>query len=89
MEKETNSKKEYGILFVFDNGVTYQEWYESEHERNYDFLAHEIYTNNGKQYECGGDFVYIGNMLINKSHFLYAKEIERNVIDSFEKLIDV
>lgn len=89
MKKETNSKKEYGILFVFDNGVICQEWYESKHERNYAFLANKIYTNKSTQCEGGDDFVYIGNMLINKSHFLYAKEIERNVIDSFEKLIDV
>ena len=63
---------EYGILFVFDNGATHQEWYSDKNSREFAFIKLDIHkaTDESK-------FLWIGDIMLNKEHFLYAKKIER------------
>lgn len=63
---------EYGILFVFDNGATHQEWYSDKNSREFAFIKLDLHkaTDESK-------FLRIGDMMLNKEHFLYAKKIDR------------
>ena len=65
---------EYGILFVFDNGATHQEWYSDKSNRNFAFGDYTI--NNATDER---KILRIGGMMLNKERFLYAKKIERNI----------
>lgn len=63
---------EYGILFVFDNGATHQEWYSDKSNRDFAFGDYTI--NNATDERKN---LRIGDMMLNKERFLYAKKIER------------
>lgn len=63
---------EYGILFVFDNGAAHQEWFSDKSNRDFAFGD---YTINNAQDER--KLLWIGDIMLNKEHFLYAKKIER------------
>lgn len=63
---------EYGILFVFDNGATHQEWYSDKSNRDFAFGDYTI--NNATDER---KILRIGDMMLNKEHFLYAKKIDR------------
>ena len=63
---------EYGILFVFDNGATHQEWYSDKSNR--DFAFGDCTINNATDER---KILRIGDMMLNKEHFLYAKKIDR------------
>lgn len=63
---------EYGILFVFDNGATHQEWFSDKSSR--DFAFGDCIINNAQD---EGKLLRIGDIMLNKEHFLYAKKIER------------
>ena len=67
---------EYGILFVFDNGATHQEWYSDKNSRECAFIRLDIHkaTDESK-------FLWIGDIMLNKERFLYAKKIERTKKD--------
>ena len=67
---------EYGILFVFDNGATHQEWYSDKSNRDFAFGGYII---NNAQDER--KILRIGDIMLNKEHFLYAKKIERTKKD--------
>lgn len=63
---------EYGILFVFDNGATHQEWYSDKINR--DFAFGDYIINNATDER---KILRSGDMMLNKEHFLYAKKIDR------------
>ena len=65
---------EYGILFVFDNGATHQEWYSDKSNR--DFAFGDCIINNAQDER---KILRIGDIMLNKEHFLYAKKIERTL----------
>mgnify|MGYP001546616074 CR=1 FL=1 len=67
---------EYGILFVFDNGATHQEWYSDKSNR--DFAFGDYIINNAQDER---KILRIGDIMLNKEHFLYAKKIERTKKD--------
>lgn len=72
----------YGILFVFDNGATHQEWYSDKSNRDFAFGD---YTINNAQDER--KLLRIGDIMLNKEHFLYAKKIERAINKSILSVI--
>ena len=76
MSETREDNTEYGILFVFDNGATHQEWYSTKSDRDFVFINIAIYKETDES-----KFVYIGDMMLNKEHFLYAKKIERTKKD--------
>ena len=65
---------EYGILFIFDNGATHQEWFFDKSSR--DFAFGYCIINNAQDER---KLLWIGEIMLNKEHFLYAKKIERNI----------
>lgn len=73
MNEKQEDNIQYGILFVFDNGEAHQEWYSTKSDRDFVFI-------NSKETD-ESKFVYIGDMMLNKEHFLYAKKIERTKKD--------
>lgn len=72
---------EYGILFVFDNGATHQEWYSDKSNRDFAFIKLDLHkaTDESK-------FLWIGDIMLNKERFLYAKKIEQTEKDVRAKL---
>lgn len=63
---------EYGILFVFDNGATHQEWYSDKSNRDFAFGDYTI--NNATDER---KLLRVGDIMLNKERFLYAKKIDR------------
>lgn len=76
MSEKQEDNIQYGILFVFDNGEAHQEWYSTKSDRDFVFINNAIYKETDES-----KFVYIGDMMLNKEHFLYAKKIERTKKD--------
>ena len=72
MSEKQEDITEYGILFVFDNGATHQEWYSDKSNRDFAFGDYTI--NNATDER---KILRIGDMMLNKERFLYAKKIER------------
>lgn len=72
----SNKKTEYGILYVFDNGETAQEWYENKGERDKYFFSEYLYEGHTEEKQ----YKHFGKLLINTSRLLYAKAIERDVL---------
>lgn len=72
MNEKQEDNIQYGILFVFDNGAIHQEWYSTKSDRDFVFINCAIHKETDES-----KFVYIGDMMLNKEHFLYAKKIER------------
>lgn len=72
MSEKQEDNIQYGILFVFDNGATHQEWLFDKSSR--DFVFGDCIINNATDER---KLLQIGDMMLNKEHFLYAKKIER------------